>query len=128
MKNKSRKRRGRKITVTNFCCPSTNMSRNTLQHGLPTTPTRIATRSKNADTHPGAILQGTRRVRRTKDEINQEKDLKNIQTEAKEQKKVANAIKKARGQAYIAELEDAEDAAIANADNVFPRHRIKKSL
>jgi len=84
-------------------------------------PTRMATQSKNATTHPGAILQDAQRVRRTKEEINQEKELKNAQMEA-------NLKKKATGEAYIAQLKEIEAAASANADNEFPRQKPKKGL
>jgi hypothetical protein len=104
------------------------MTHNTAQLGRTASPTRMTTRSKNADAHPGAILQDTQRARRTKEEINQEKQLKILRLEAKEKARVANAAKKARGEAYIAQLEEAEDVTLANADNDFPRHKPKKSL
>jgi hypothetical protein len=104
------------------------MTRNTVQLERTDSPTRMTTRAKNATAHPGAILQDTQRARRSKEEINQEKELKNIQKEAKAQKKAAIAAKKVRGEAYIAQLEDAEDATIANVDRAFPRHKLKKSL
>jgi hypothetical protein len=40
------------------------------------------TRSRNATTHPGAILQDAQHVRWPKEEIAKEKELKNIQMEA----------------------------------------------
>ena len=104
------------------------MGRKTVQRSPSPTSARMTTRSKNASTHPGAILQDTQCLRQTKEEINQEKKLKSLQMEAKERKKAANASKKARGEAYIAQLEDAKDATIANADNAFPRHKAEKSL
>jgi len=93
----------------------------------PTTPARMTTRSKNATTHPGAILQD-QRIRRTKEEVDEEKGLKNAQMVAKEQRKAEKAARKARGEEYIARLEEFEDATIANADSEFPRHQLKKSL
>jgi hypothetical protein len=88
----------------------------------------MTTRSKNANAHPGNILRDAQRVHRTREEINEEKVLKNIQMEAKQKKKAENEAKRARGEANIARLEAAEDAAIANASSAFPRHKQKKSL
>jgi hypothetical protein len=86
-------------------------------------PTRMATRSKNATTHPGAILQEAQRVRRTKEEIAEEKELKIMQEEAKRQKKIANNARKANGEAHLKRLEEVEGAGTANAESEFPRHR-----
>jgi hypothetical protein len=101
------------------------MARNTVEPS--TTPTRMTTRSKNATTHPGAILQD-QRVRRTKEELEEEKESKNAQMAAKKQRKAEKAARKTRGEVYVARLEEYEDAAIANADSEFPRHRLKKSM
>ena len=87
----------------------------------------MTTRKKNATAHPGAILQN-QRVRRTKEELVEEKILKNAQMLAKEQRKFEKAARKVRGEEYIALLEEDEDVALENADREFPRHKLKKSL
>jgi predicted RNA-binding protein len=84
-------------------------------------PTRMATRARNATAHPGTV--DARRVRRTKEEVAKEKELKNLQAEAKEQKKIANEARKASGEAHFRQLEKIEAAATANAEREFPRHR-----
>jgi len=90
--------------------------------------TRMATRERNATVHPGALLKDAQRVRRTKEEIEQEKELKRIRAEAKAQKKTTSDDKKARGEARIAQLQEIEDASIANANSEFPRQKLKKGL
>jgi hypothetical protein len=54
----------------------------------------MATRSKNATTHPGAILQDIQRVRRSKAEIAEEKELKNALVKAKQQQQKANQVRR----------------------------------
>ena len=85
--------------------------------------TRMKTWSKNATTHPGAILQDAQRVQRTKEEIAEAKTLKNLQMEAKVQKQNADKARKASGEVRIASLEGIEAIAAANAESRFPRHR-----
>lgn len=94
-------------------------------HNEPHTPrpTRMVTRAKNATVHPGALLRDAQRSRRTREEIAEEKELKNLQTEAKQRKKFADKARKARGRASIQQLEKIEAAATANAEHEFPRHR-----
>ena len=89
---------------------------------------RMVTRTKNATTHPGAILQDAQRARRPKEEIEREKELKLIAIGARIEKEAADKAMKAKGKKRIAELEAIEDAAIANADSEFPRHRLKRGL
>jgi hypothetical protein len=83
-------------------------------------PTRMTTRAKNAATHPGTILQGGRRTRQ---EVAEEKALKNMKTEVKRQKKIADEARKVSGEARITLLEGINAAAAANAESEFPRHR-----
>jgi hypothetical protein len=90
--------------------------------------TRMATRERNATVHPGVVLKNAQRVRRTKEEIEREKELKRIRAEAKAQKKATSDDKKARGEARIAQLQEIEDASIANANSEFPRRKLKKGL
>jgi len=103
----------------------TNMTHSSVEPSTP--PARMATRSKNATTHPGAILRDGR-THWSKEEIDEAKKLKNAQTAAKEQKKAEKVARKVRGEANLARLEEAEDARIANTDTEFPRQRLKKSL
>ncbi len=87
---------------------------------------RIATRPKNANTHPGTMAQNALRVRRTKEEIQQEKELKKAKKEAKEIQKIADEAKKVAGEEYVAERELEEAAATANAGEDFPRKRLRR--
>lgn len=86
-------------------------------------PTRMKTRSKNATTHPGAILRDVHGVRRTKEEVADAKMLKNLQIEAKLKKKNADEARKASGEAHITYLEGIEAVVAANDKTTLPRHR-----
>jgi hypothetical protein len=68
--------------------------------------------------HPGAILQDTQRRRRPKAEIDEEKESKRLEREAKVQKKADKEVRKTKGKALLAELNIIEDAAIANAKRI----------
>jgi hypothetical protein len=76
--------------------------------------------------HPGAILQDTQHRRRPKAEIDEEKESKRLEREAKVQKKADKEARKVKGKALLAELNAIEDAAIANAEHEFPHQRPKK--
>jgi len=104
--------------------PSNNVQLKADTTSLP----RMVTRPKNATTHPGAILQDAQRVRRTKEEIEEEKEVKREETRAKLKKMAAEKTRKANGEAYLAQLDAMEDAAIANAHSEFPRQKLKNGL
>ena len=105
------------------------MSRNNVQLEVDNTSLpRMVTRPKNATTHPGAILQDGQRVRRSKEEIEEEKEVKRDELRAKLQKMAAEKVKKAKGEAYLAQLDAVEDVAIANAHSEFPRQKLMNGL
>jgi hypothetical protein len=77
---------------------------------------RMATRSKNAHQHPGKIVEP--KTRRTKAQIEQDKELLRIAKEEKEAKKQAGIMR-------VARLEDKMAAEDNNTDSAHPRHRGK---
>lgn len=81
-----------------------------------TTPSRgrPATRSTNANQHPGQVFQT--RKRRTRDEMDRDKAL---QEEKKEQKK----RQQTKGITHIAALEDRMAVDDANTDGAHPRNQ-----
>jgi hypothetical protein len=85
--------------------------------------TRMTTRSKNATTHPGTMAQDALRVRRKKEEVAKEKELKNAQKEAKKEKRRADEARKAEGKVYIARLKAKEAAAAADMEQEIPHKR-----
>jgi hypothetical protein len=83
---------------------------------MPPEPSRPATRTKNADAHPGHQVQGPKRKRRTKAEM--EADRKR-----EEEAKKAQEKKKLEGLKKIAEIEDKIEEQ--DADDTTPRPRRK---
>ena len=82
-------------------------------------PTRMATRAKNADIHPGTKAKDTLRVHRPQEEIQKEKDVQAAKKKAKEQRdEMENKIAD-----EIAEFEDQVAIAAAHADAQFPTHQ-----
>jgi hypothetical protein len=86
----------------------------------------MTTRSKNANIHPGIIAQDALRVRRKKEEVEKEKELKNAQKEEKREKRKADEVRKAKGERYIEQLRAEEAAAAADVENNIPRKRPAK--
>jgi len=124
--------RNNKVTFLTFFSTirlQRTMSRNNVQLAVDTTSLpRMVTRPKNATTHPGAILQDAQRVRRSKDEIEEEKEVKRNELRAKLEKMATEKAKKAKGEAYLAQLDAVEDVAIANAHSEFPRQKLKNGV
>jgi hypothetical protein len=80
---------------------------------------RMATRSKNATTHPGAILIEATRIQRPKDIIQKEKQEKKERKDAAEQAKATAKT----GADIAAQLQAADMQAAANNDKKIPRRR-----
>jgi hypothetical protein len=85
--------------------------------------TRMTTRTKNAKAHPGNVVLENSRVRRSKAEVQQEKQSKKEKKAAKEREMAEADALKAAGKAFVAQREEEEDAALANAEKDFPRRR-----
>ena len=81
----------------------------------------MTTRSKNANTHPGIMAQDALRVYHKKEDIEAEKELKNIKREATQRKKASDEAQQAAGKEYIEQLESEEATANAKMENEFPR-------
>ncbi len=82
---------------------------------------RIKTRPRNATVHPGKVVLEGGRSRRSKEEVQQDKELKQARKEAEERKKIQAETWREAGKVYIEQLE-ADEAAAAKT-NDFPRHR-----
>ena len=91
-------------------------------------PTCMTTRARNATVHPGNIVRENLGVRRSKEEVQQEKVLKNARKTAKNEKKANAEALKIAGQAFVANLEMEEAVAAANAESDFPRHRTVRGM
>ena len=86
-------------------------------------PTRMTTRAQNATVHPGNVLLQSLHARRSKKEVEEEKELKHAKKTAKEEKIAKAEALKAAGEAYVAQLEMKGAAAAANAEREVPCHR-----
>jgi anthranilate/para-aminobenzoate synthase component I len=85
--------------------------------------TRMTTRSKNATTHPGTMAQDALRVRRKKEDVAKEKELKNAEKEARKEKRMADEARNAQGKVCIAKLKAQEAAAAMDMEKEIPRKR-----
>jgi len=91
-------------------------------------PTHMTTRARNATVHPGNIVRENLGIRHSKEEVQQEKVLKNARKTAKNKKKANAEALKIAGQAFVANLEMEEAVAAANAESDSPRHRTVRGM
>jgi hypothetical protein len=99
--------------------PSHTAKKATPAMELDTGTIRMKTRAQNAATHPGKVMQ--EKPRRSKEEIQKEKELKAAKKAAKAKTMAEAEALKAAGRAFVAQREQEDAAAAANAEKEFPR-------